>query len=425
MDHSPIVPAAQTDRSLLGWSHKIASKAILKPGQGAVLCIELKDRSRDGGELTQARLRAIWGRLEKDFGGALGLGFLDHQRGLVLAQDESAWISMAAVAVEAAIGTGMAGHDIGVGVGLARMESRDQGLGDVIRLSSKAAHEACDSGIGLAQWNLAQEAREERAAILRKKLRAALGGEVDDLRVIFQPKVDAQSKQIAGAEALVRFRCAEVGEVSAVELLSIAEACGELDRLDRWVLGLVVECQAQFGVEGIEPVPISVNVRAATAFAPGFTEFLGSLLGAFGVAPHLVEIELREGETVKNIALSERVISSLRELGISVALDDFGTRRTTLADLHRLRVSSLKLDRSIVREMISDPSVRQIAHGMLHLARVLDLGTVAVGIETEEQAAHLASAGCRTLQGFHFYQPMESKDFVRCLQELGGPALAG
>ena len=390
-----------------------------------MLCIELKDRSRDGGQLTPARLTAIWERLGRDFGGELGLGFLGELRGLALANDESAWISIAAAAVEAATAEGMAGHDIGVGVGLARLESRGQSLDDVIRLSAKAAHEACHSGIGLAQWNIAQEVREERASILRRSLRGALGGQVDDLRVIFQPKVNAGTREIVGAEALVRFRCTEVGEISAVELLSIAESCGELERLDRWVLGLAVECQSNFRVQGIEPVPIAVNVRATTAFAPGFTQFLGSLLTTFGVEPHLIEIELREGETVKNIALSERVIASLRDLGVSVALDDFGTRRSTLADLGRLRVTSLKLDRSIVREMMSDPSVRQIAHGMLHLARVLELETVAVGIETEEQAVHLASAGCQVLQGFHFYKPLESEDFVRCLQALGGPAMAG
>lgn len=390
-----------------------------------MLCIELKDRSRDGGELTPTRLRAIWARLNMEFGGELGFGFIDEVRGLVLAQDESEWISIAAAAVEAATRSGMAGRDIGVGVGLARLEGRDQGIKDVIRLSAKAAREACDSGIGLAQWSTAQEAREDRAATIRSSLRGALAGELAGLRVIFQPKVAAKTKHVVGAEALLRFRCPELGDVSAVELLSIAESCGELERLDRWVLGLAVECQSTFGVQGIEPVPISVNVRASTAFAPGFSEFLASLLATFGIEPRLIEIELREGEVVKNIGISERVITSLREVGVSVALDDFGTRRSTLADLRRLQVTSLKLDRSIVREMMMDSSVRQIAHGMLHLARVLDLETVGVGIETEEQAAHLASAGCKVLQGFHFFQPLEADGFVRCLQELGRPALAG
>ena len=115
---------------------------------------------------------------------------------------------------------------------------------------------------------------------------------------------------------------------------------------------------------------------------------------------------------VTHVDRAEEIISSLIDLGVTVALDGFGRSRTTLSDLRRLRVTTLKLDRGIVREMMSDEDVDQLAHGMLHLARIMQMETIAVGIETEEQRDHLRDAGCATLQGFLFHQPMEKDEMV-------------
>ncbi len=374
--------------------------------RGGVFCIELRDRSEDGGMLTTERLRTIWTRVHGRFGGHTGLGFLGPERAFVVTEDDSQWASVAACLVETAVECGVPAHDIGVGIGFASMEYRGQPTADVLRLATSAASHASDTGIGFASRSLADEQRQHRKAAIHRSLERALMGD-EGLRLIFQPKVDAISGAIVGAEALLRFECREVGPVATMDLLDVAEESGELERIDRWSLGLAVESLKSFVDAGAAALPVSVNVRAATAFNTGFVQFVAGTLATFNVDPSLLVIEIREDEAVANMAMAEEVIGGLADLGVATALDGFGRNRSTLADLRRLRVSTLKLDRGIVREMMENPKLAQLAHGMMHLSRVLQMQTVAVGIETAEQRDFMRDAGVTSLQGFLFYQPME------------------
>ncbi|QDV05345.1 Cyclic di-GMP phosphodiesterase Gmr [Planctomycetes bacterium Poly30] len=403
------------------WMRSIESREAKSLSRGGVFCIELRDRSEAGGSLNNERLRAIWSKVHQHFGGAVGLGFLGSERAFAVTLDESQWASLAACVVQAAVAAGIPAHDIGVGVGFARQEMRGQPTADVLRLATTAASYASDTGIGFSRRSLADEQRQHRKAAIQTGLEKALEGE-EGLRLIFQPKVDAVSGKITGAEALLRFECDEIGPVSTMELLDVAEACGELERLDRWALGLAVESLASFQEDGVDAIPVSVNVRAETAFHPGFTEFLAGTLATFGVKPSLLEIEIREDQAMQQLGKAEEVTRRLSDLGVATALDGFGRNRTTLADLRRLRVSTLKLDRGIVREMMSNPQVAQLAHGMMHLSRVLQMQTVAVGIETEEQRSYMRDAGCSSLQGFLFFSPMEGPDLLA--QVRSGSAVA-
>ena len=398
--------------AITDWMRNIESNTNQSLSRGGVFCVELCDRSTQGGQLTVDRLRSIWAKVAQEFGGATGMGFLGPKRAFVVTEDESCWTSLAASVVETAVASGMAAHDIGVGVGFARVESRSQPTADILRLATSAASHASDAGIGFAARSLADEERQRRHSMIRQSLKTALMGE-EGLRLIFQPKVDATSGRIVGAEALLRFACPEFGPVATMELLDVAEACGEMARLDRWALGLAVESLQVLKSRGAAPLPLSVNIRTETALERGFLEFVEGSLATFNVAPELLQIELREDEALADTGKAAALTAELGKLGVAVALDGFGRNHTTLADLRKLHVSTLKLDRGIVREMMSNPKNAQLAQGMMHLARVLQMETVAVGIETAEQRDYMRNAGCSSLQGFMFYRPLEAGEFFR------------
>ena len=401
--------------AIADWMRSIESNADQCLSRGGVFCVELRDRAEGGDSLTVDRLRAIWNKLDQQFGGITGMGFLGPERAFVVTEDESCWTSVAACVVETAVSTGMAAHDIGVGVGFARVEHRGQPTADILRLATSAASHASDAGIGFTARSLAEEERQRRRSLIRQSLEAALMGQ-EGLRLIYQPKVDAISGAIVGAEALLRFECPEFGPVATMELLDVAEACGEMVRLDRWALGLAVESLQVLKNHGIAALPISVNIRAETAFERGFVEFVAGTLATFDVAPGLLQIEIREDEALADTARAEVLTAALAKVGVATALDGFGRNHTTLTDLRKLHVSTLKLDRGIVREMMSNPKNAQLAQGMMHLARILRMETVAVGIETAEQRDYMRDAGCTSLQGFLFHRPMEADELLRELQ---------
>lgn len=411
--------------AIANWMRNAEADVTRCLSRGGVFCVELRDRSAARDCLTDARVRAIWSRVKDEFGGMPGLGFLGTQRAFAVTDDESHWASLAATVVEAAIANGVQAQDIGVGVGFARMEQRGQPTADILRLATSAASHASDAGIGFASRSLAEEERMRRASLIRQSLTAALCGK-EGLRLIFQPKVDAVSSAVMGAEALLRFDCPEFGAIPTMELLDIAEASGELESLDRWALGLAVEALHGLCAQGHDALPISVNIRGETAFKRGFVEFVSSTLTTFGVAPSLLRIEIREADAMGDVERAAVCTQALSLIGVTTALDGFGSSSSTLPELSKFNVQALKLDPVVVREMMVDSKFAQLAQGMLHLARVLQMETVAVGIETEEQREYMRDAGCTSLQGFLFYRPMELDELLRLVQngESQAPYLA-
>ncbi|WP_145200780.1 EAL domain-containing protein [Planctomycetes bacterium Poly30] len=390
-----------------------SAEAQSRPPQG-VFCIEIKDRSPAGGVLGPGVVAHIWDHLSDQDDEPILLGKIDDTQVVVVAEAPNRWASLAARVVECAVTRGVLPHDVGVGIGHAEIGPEGVELARAVELAAAAALQACDQGIGFKRRGPADERADARSHAIDRNLKAALqprpdgaSSDTGGLRLLYQPKVDAQSEAIVSVEALLRFECPSYGAIPTGELIARAEANGLGEALDRWVLGRVIHTLDEFDARWLPGLPISMNLGARTALRPGFVEAVEAALAAARVDPGLLEIELREDEMLANLEAGSRVISDLTSLGVSVALDGFGRNRTTLSDLRRLRVATLKLDRSIVAEMMSDENVQMLAHGMLHLARVMQMETVAVGIETKEQHEHLRQAGCATLQGYLFHKPME------------------
>lgn len=411
MSHEPV-----SISDIAEWMRTVEATDRAQLSRGGVFCIELRDRSSDCSALGPDALRAIWSEIRQRFAGPAGLGWLGPERAFALTSDESQWTSLAACVVETAIQNGISAHDVGVGIGFARQEDRHQPTADILRLATSAASHASDTGVGFSSRSLADEERLHRSLTIGKSLQNALGG-AEGMRLIFQPKVSSATGQIMGAESLLRLDCPELGSVSTLELLDVAEASGDLGRLDRWALGLAVESIASLFHGGGVTLPLSVNMRLETALERGFLEFVAATVKTFKVPANLLRIELREDEVLADRDRASQVMAGLNALGVTVALDGFGRVKSTLAELRDLPVQALKLDRGIVREMMTRPSEAQLAYGMMHLARVLQMETVAVGIETEEQRDALRKAGCTSLQGFLFYEPLAFDALLAAVRE--------
>jgi diguanylate cyclase (GGDEF)-like protein len=260
-----------------------------------------------------------------------------------------------------------------------------------------------------------QEAVDQRLRIERG-LRQAIGN--DELELYYQPQI-AEDGRLIGAEALVRWNHPEQGLVSPAEFIGIAEETGLIYQLGDWVLRRACGQLAQLDNE--QDLHISVNISPKQFRESRFLERVQRILDDTGAPPHRLTLEITESLFIENIDQTIERMRALRSLGISFAIDDFGTGHSSLAYLKRLPLDTLKIDRSFVIDLISDPNDAMIVETILVMAKHLGLMVVAEGVETEEALAFLKLRGCRMFQGYLFGRPAP---FEQLLRQVKAPRLA-
>ncbi|MCS3509251.1 EAL domain-containing protein [Achromobacter sp. JUb104] len=236
----------------------------------------------------------------------------------------------------------------------------------------------------------------------------------DGLRVVLQPQVDLTTGQILGAEALIRWRHPQVGEVPAFEVVEAISRLSMDPRLFHVVTERVLDLLAHLATKGTS-TRISVNAAAPTLTVPGVAHCLWERTLRRGISPDKITIELTESETTQNKTALVAELRRLRAFGFGVSMDDFGTGASTLERLSHLPFSEIKVDQTFVQRFHSESAARAIVAAAIELGRAMDLVVVAEGVETPEQAALLRSLGCRIGQGFGLAQPMEVAAFVERL----------
>jgi diguanylate cyclase (GGDEF)-like protein/PAS domain S-box-containing protein len=219
----------------------------------------------------------------------------------------------------------------------------------------------------------------------------------------YQPKYEARTRRLAGFEALVRWRPA-VGQAadaasSPAEFIPAAERTGQIIGLGALVLRQAVNQLRSWGDQGLQLLPVAVNVSPLQFEEAGFAQWLLELLASHGVAPSLLEVEITETAAIANLDQVLPQLLRLRDAGIGVAFDDFGTGQSSLTLLRRLPITTLKLDRSMI-EPLPEPSAGAVVRATCVLAQALGLKVVAEGVETEAQADEAAALGCSHLQGW-------------------------
>lgn len=249
------------------------------------------------------------------------------------------------------------------------------------------------------------------------ELRAAINN--DELAMYFQPRVSLRTGKIVGVEALLRWAHPERGMLLPKDFINTARQVGLMVPMGYWVLNRLCSYINQMDDMGIAPLRISMNVSQEQFIAPNFVSTIESILSSSNVAGNRFEFELAESDIVANLAVIADDMAALEKQGIRFALDDFGTGFSSLPQLQRLPITTLKLDSSHVQKVTTDDDSANVVRAMIYLAHGLELKVVAEGVETEEQKAFLIENRCDHLQGFFYSEPLSFDDFTRLLNSDG------
>ena len=228
----------------------------------------------------------------------------------------------------------------------------------------------------------------------------------------YQPRVDLESGAVTGAEALVRWQHPVRGRLEPAQFIAIAEDCGLIIPIGRWVLREAC-AQARAWIDAGHPIgQMAVNVSSVEFASKPFLENLCSILDETGLEARFLELELTESVLMRNVDTTDQVLRELQTLGVGLAIDDFGTGYSSLSYLKRFPIDTLKIDQSFLRDLSIGAIDQPIVTAVIAIGRSLQQIVVAEGVETAGQLAFLQSLKCAEGQGFHFSTPLPAKDFA-------------
>jgi len=239
---------------------------------------------------------------------------------------------------------------------------------------------------------------------LEGDLRSALGR--NEFVLHYQPKIDLHTGQITGMEALIRWLHPKKGLLLPSVFIPIAEECGLIVPIGQWVLLEACRQSREWSDCGLGTVPVAVNVSAAEFRAKDFLSGVRAVLISSGVEPQNLELELTESVLMEDAESAVVTLLALKAMGVLLAIDDFGTGFSSFTYLQRFRVDSLKVDRSFVREISTDPEAINLVSAMINIGRSLKQTVVAEGVENRSQLNFLQRHGCDEGQGFYFSHPV-------------------
>ncbi|HRI93564.1 MAG TPA: EAL domain-containing protein [Accumulibacter sp.] len=252
---------------------------------------------------------------------------------------------------------------------------------------------------------------------LENELRRAIGD--GELRLHFQPKVDAASGRMSGAEALVRWQHPRLGLLAPGQFIGLAEECGLIVALGDWVVAAAARHLKQWSNAGLDPVRVSVNLASPSFQQDDIAEKLADAVRRVGISPRQLVLELTESLLMVDAERTIIRLHSLRERGFSLSLDDFGTGYSSLSYLKRFPIDELKIDRAFVTDVARGGKDAAIALSIIELGKQFGMRVVAEGIETREQADFLLAHGCSIQQGFLFSRPLPLDRFEAVLAAGG------
>jgi len=236
------------------------------------------------------------------------------------------------------------------------------------------------------------------------ELRAAM--EAEQFLVYYQPKASCRSGAITGFEALVRWNHPTRGIVPPSEFIPSLEKTGLIERVGAWVLRTACQQLKTWEAMGFATLQMAVNVSLRQLADPSFPELVAAVLSELELPASRLELELTESMLMHDVTKSEKILFRLKALGVSLSIDDFGTGYSSLAYLKRLPIDKLKIDRSFVQDITTDPNDASITRAIIGMAHSLKMTVIAEGVETEAQLATLVGEQCETVQGYFISKPM-------------------
>jgi EAL domain-containing protein (putative c-di-GMP-specific phosphodiesterase class I) len=232
----------------------------------------------------------------------------------------------------------------------------------------------------------------------------------------YQPWIDLSDYGVGGCEALVRWEHPRLGLVEPDDFITLAEETDLIHEVGRWVFAQAARTAAASAKSG-SPLVIAINLSARQFTNPDLIGELKDAINASGADPHTLEVEITESFTMRDPMRAAAVLTTLREMGLRIALDDFGIGHSSLGYLKHLPVDIIKIDRSFVNGIPREAADAAIARAVIALAQSIRCEARAEGVESHDQALWLAAAGCRTAQGFWISRPLPQADLQDWLRE--------
>jgi diguanylate cyclase (GGDEF)-like protein/PAS domain S-box-containing protein len=310
----------------------------------------------------------------------------------------------------------IAGHrcHVTTSIGISVYPDDGEDIDTLLRYADIAMYNAKDSGRNSYRFhNPAINVRSIERMRLESTLRQALEG--GGLTLYYQPQVDINSQKILCAEALVRWQHPELGLMDSRQFIGLAEETGLAIVLDDWVLRTACRQLKTWRDAGLRPFCITVNLSLRQFHDPGLVDTVVSILAATGVPPEYLELEISESTAMVNIELTTARLNELATRGVRVSIDNFGAGYSSVNYLRRMPVHRLKIDQSLVRDIVTDHDDRAIVSAITAMAHKMDMKVVAGGVETADQLAVLSSVECDEAQGFLFSKPLSAEEFSKLI----------
>jgi len=292
-------------------------------------------------------------------------------------------------------------------------------MGELLKHSDTAMYQAKDGGRNNVQiFTFDMNRRLEHRVTVEGMLRDAL--RLKQLDVFYQPLINLVSRQVIGLEALVRWRHPVHGMIPPDWFIPVAEETGLIIPVGNFVLHRALQDLSKWRAAGVALVPVSLNVAASQLLRGDFQTKIVTLLKSHDLPPELLQLEMTErgvfdSGSLPSGEIKQNSLADLRDIGVKIAIDDFGTGYSSLAYLKHWRIDVLKIDKSFVRDLVTDASDLAIVSAIIAIARNLQIEVIAEGIEAYQQAEILEGLGCHHGQGFLFSRPMSAD---KCLPLL-------
>jgi len=301
-------------------------------------------------------------------------------------------------------------------VGISLYPSDGEDVETLVRCASTARHHA-QARIGRHKFMFYAQDMNERSyehMQIESQLRVAL--ERDEFTLHYQPAIDLRTGKIVAMEALVRWENPEVGMIGPDMFIPIAEHTGLIGKIGDWVLRTACQQMKQWVEQGITDVRMAVNMSAVQLRSKRFAEDVVAILDEVGLDPKYLELEITETALMENVQQTNETLQKLRSQGVYTAMDDFGTGYSSLSHLKHLVVDKLKIDRSFIRDVLTDPRDAAVVSAVIAMAKLMDMEVVAEGVETDEQLDFLRKRQCDMAQGFLLSRPLPAAEIEPLLK---------
>ena len=309
-------------------------------------------------------------------------------------------------------------HEIHVtaSVGISRYPQDAGDAQTLIRNADTAMYHAKDKGKNTFEaFSAEMDLRAQKRRMLESALRKAVAN--GQMQLHYQPQVDLHEPRIVGAEALLRWHHPQLGQISPVEFIPIAEESGLIVELGQWVLRTACRQAAAWHQAGLGPLRIAVNLSARQAKDPNLLALVTQTLRETALPARLLELEITESMLMENVDANIALLEQLHQLGIHLSIDDFGTGYSSMSYLKRFPIDQLKIDRHFVRDIPGNGDDEAISNAIISMAHSLGLSVVAEGVETAAQQQFMRAAGCDLMQGYYFARPMPAEQLTALLHE--------